>query len=397
VKEYLVYIGDSRDLSEIDDCSIDLVVTSPPYWHIKDYGTGDQIGHGQDLHSYLKDLYLVWKECIRVLQPGRRICINIGDQFARASIYGRYKVIPLHSEIISQLEILGVDFMGSVIWRKKTTMNTSGGAVVMGSYPYPPNGIVEIDYEHILVFKKPGKTKKVDKKLKEASKMTKEEWKQFHISHWNFAGARQIHHEAMFPEELPRRLIKMFTFKGDTVLDPFLGSGTTIGAAEELQRFGIGYELNGEFLKQITEKLANINLKIIDLTDQNIPDWDARYFPRIRNASPPREYQKKIDLKKVIGVDEGLSLRLENGEKIDVGGIVVIDHSKASDYLERYVVGKVVSIEDDPDTGLKSVFLKNRIFINGELVKVGASQVVEGYGRLYRRLRKIEERTGLNH
>jgi hypothetical protein len=188
----------------------------------------------------------------------------------------------------------------------------------------------------------------------------------------------------------------MFTFKGDTVLDPFLGSGTTIGAAEELQRFGIGYELNGEFLKQITEKLANINLKIIDLTDQNIPDWDARYFPRIRNASPPREYQKKIDLKKVIGVDEGLSLRLENGEKIDVGGIVVIDHSKASDYLERYVVGKVVSIEDDPDTGLKSVFLKNRIFINGELVKIGAAQVVEGYGRLYRRLRKIKEKKGLN-
>ena len=146
MKEYRVYIGDSRDLSDIGNDSIGLVVTSPPYWHIKDYGMEDQVGHGQDLHSYLKDLYLVWKECIRVLEPGRRICINIGDQFARASIYGRYKVIPLHSEIISQLEILGADFMGSIVWRKKTTMNTSGGAVVMGSYPYPPNGIWEIDY-----------------------------------------------------------------------------------------------------------------------------------------------------------------------------------------------------------------------------------------------------------
>jgi DNA modification methylase len=150
----------------------------------------------------LRDLYYVWQECFRVLREGSRLCINIGDQFARAAVYGRYKVIPLHAEFIAQGEQIGFDFMGSVIWQKKTTMNTSGGANVMGSYPYPPNGIVEIDYEFIHIFKKPGKSKKVLPETKEASKLTKEEWKEYFAGHWYFGGARQLGHEAMFPQEL---------------------------------------------------------------------------------------------------------------------------------------------------------------------------------------------------
>jgi len=146
-----LYIADSRSMEEVEDESISLIITSPPYWHIKDYGVENQIGYGQTLHDYLKDLYRVWLECFRVLKPGRRLCINVGDQFARSVIYGRYKVIPIHSEIISQCEKIGFDYMGSIIWQKKTTMNTTGGAVVMGSYPYPPNGLVEIDYEYILI------------------------------------------------------------------------------------------------------------------------------------------------------------------------------------------------------------------------------------------------------
>ncbi|MEN8210055.1 MAG: DNA methyltransferase, partial [Candidatus Fermentibacteria bacterium] len=98
-------------MSDIRDGSVDLMVTSPPYWQIKDYGSKDQIGHGQTLHDYLKDLYRVFKEVYRVLSPGRRACINIGDQFTRASIYGRYKVVPIHAEIILQMEKIGFDFM----------------------------------------------------------------------------------------------------------------------------------------------------------------------------------------------------------------------------------------------------------------------------------------------
>lgn len=114
-----IIIGDSRNMSEIDNETIDLIITSPPYWHLKDYGVANQIGYGQTLHEYLKDLYRVWQECFRVLKEGRRLCINIGDQFARSIVYGRYKIIPLHSEIIAQCEDIGFDYMGAIIWQKK--------------------------------------------------------------------------------------------------------------------------------------------------------------------------------------------------------------------------------------------------------------------------------------
>ena len=251
-----IIIGDSRKMPEVEKNTIGLVVTSPPYWNIKDYGIEEQIGYGQTLHEYLKSLYCVWKECYRVLKPGRRLCINIGDQFARSIIYGRYKVIPLHSEFIAQCEEIGFDYMGSIIWQKKTTMNTTGGATVMGSYPYPTNGMIEIDYEFILIFKKPGDNGKIAQDIKEKSVITKEEWKEYFNGHWYFGGARQIEHEAMFPDELPKRLIKMFTFIGDTVLDPFLGSGTTAKVALELNRNSIGYEINEKFLPIIKKKIG---------------------------------------------------------------------------------------------------------------------------------------------
>ena len=186
-----IIIGDSRQMKEAKNEETDLIITSPPYWHIKDYGIPGQIGYGQTLHEYLKDLYYVWKECYRVLRKGGRFCLNIGDQFARSIIYGRYKVIPIHAEFIAQCEQIGFDFMGSIIWQKKTTMNTTGGATVMGSFPYPPNGIVEIDYEFIHIFKKLGKNKRVSKEIKEASKLTKEEWKEYFSGHWYFGGAKQ--------------------------------------------------------------------------------------------------------------------------------------------------------------------------------------------------------------
>jgi len=160
-------------MTELADESVGLVVTSPPYWHIKDYGISGQIGYNQTLHQYFKDLYRVWEECFRVLKPGRRLCINIGDQFARSILYGRYKVIPLHAEVISQCERIGFDYMGAIIWQKKTTMNTTGGATVMGSYPYPPNGMIEIDYEFILIFKKPGRSENVPKEAKRSTRKVK--------------------------------------------------------------------------------------------------------------------------------------------------------------------------------------------------------------------------------
>lgn len=142
--QHTIINGDSRKMTELADQSVHLIITSPPYWQLKDYGTDDQIGFNDTYEAYINHLNLVWKECHRVLHDGCRLCINIGDQFARSVYYGRYKVIPIHSEIIRFCENIGFDFMGQIIWQKTTTMNTSGGGAVMGSFPHPRNGIVKM-------------------------------------------------------------------------------------------------------------------------------------------------------------------------------------------------------------------------------------------------------------
>jgi len=376
-----IIIGDSRRMPEISDDSIDLVITSPPYWQIKDYGVPGQIGYGQDLHQYLKSLYYVWSECFRVLRKGGRFCLNIGDQFARSIIYGKYKVIPLHAEFITQCESLGFDFMGSIIWQKKTTMNTTGGATVMGSFPYPPNGIVEIDYEFIHIFKKPGQGKKVLKEIKELSKLTKEEWKKYFSGHWYFGGAKQIDHEAMFPEELPRRLIKMFSFINDVVLDPFLGSGTTLKVALELKRNGVGYEINKNFLEIIKKKVGNGNLLEIRERKSNISLPSIDYSPKIQNAQPkidPKKFKFQGErFYKVVNILNEDTLELDTGLKVKFWGLKIRKKGEVLDYLKKYILGKEVflrfenSVFLNENTVAANVYLKNKIFINRYLIKSG--------------------------
>ena len=381
-----IYLGDSRAMTEVEDAGIDLAVTSPPYWHLKDYGVPGQIGYGQSLHEYLKDLYRTWRECFRVLREGARLCINIGDQFARATVYGRYKVIPLHAEFINQCEHIGFDFLGAIIWQKKTTMNTTGGAVIMGSYPFPPNGIVEIDYEFILIFKKPGLSKKVSPEIKAASKLTKAEWKEYFAGHWHFGGVRQAGHEAMFPEELPRRLIKMFSFVGDTVLDPFLGSGTTVKAALDLARNAVGYEINPDFLEAIPKKMGSGDrlpfygdIQIIkpDKRIEELPEID--YTPAIRNAVARQEAPGRrvapADLHKVTKIIDANTIEIDTGLNVRFLGVQIIKKPETMDYLRRRILGKNILIKDDQviDNELISayVYLKNKIFVNAHLIKVG--------------------------
>ena len=385
-----IIIGDSRKMIEIEDESIGLIITSPPYWHIKDYGKSNQIGYGQTLHEYLKDLYRVWEECFRVLKPGRRLCINIGDQFARSIIYGRYKVIPLHAEVISQCEKIGFDYMGAIIWQKKTTMNTTGGAVVMGSYPYPPNGMIEIDYEFILVFKKPGRVENVPTEIKESSKLTKEEWKEYFSGHWRFGGEKQINHEAMFPEELPKRLIRMYSFVEDTVLDPFLGSGTTVKVALELKRNAIGYEINEKFVEIIKEKIGikNSLLKIYNVEivkrDEEIKINDVNYIPNIQDAKPqldPKKLNfKKGSLYKVVDIVDENTIKLNTGLLVKFLGVNIVDKEKAIKYLKEYLLKKEVQLKMENNSVLNEntifayVYLKNKIFVNAYLIKAGIAK-----------------------
>ena len=398
-----IYFGDSRKLNKIPDKSVQLIITSPPYWQLKDYGTNNQIGFNDSYEEYINNLNLVWMECDRVLEDGCRLCINIGDQFSRSVYYGRYKVVPIRTEIIRFCEALKMDYMGAIIWQKATTMNTSGGGAVMGSFPYPRNGILKIDYEFILIFKKLGKSPKPTLEQKQNSIMTKEEWNQYFSSHWNFSGVKQSEHIAMFPEELPKRLIKMFSFSGETIFDPFLGSGTTSLAAKNLDRNSIGYEINKEFESVIKEKL-NINQLSFDsdtiefLEDNNKSDYSFDKLPYI--FSDPHKLDKKVDIKKIkfgskidktdkkenerelFSVKDVISpnkIILNNGLEIKLLGIKEKDDFKpqAINYLkEKFNKRKIFLKYDlqkyDKNNNLMCyVYLDNKTFINNHLIRTG--------------------------
>ena len=399
-----IYFGDSRKLNKIPDKSVQLIITSPPYWQLKDYGTNNQIGFNDSYEEYINNLNLVWMECDRVLADGCRLCINIGDQFSRSVYYGRYKVVPIRTEIIRFCEALKMDYMGAIIWQKATTMNTSGGGAVMGSFPYPRNGILKIDYEFILIFKKLGKSPKPTLEQKQNSIMTKEEWNQYFSSHWNFSGVKQSEHIAMFPEELPKRLIKMFSFVGETIFDPFLGSGTTSLAAKNLDRNSIGYEINKEFEPIIREK-SNINQLSFDsdtiefLEDNNNKsDYSFDKLPYI--FSDPHKLDKKVDIKKIkfgskinktdkkenerelFSVKDVISpnkIILSNGLTIKLLGIKEKDNFKpqAINYLkEKFNKRKIFLKYDlqkyDKNNNLMCyVYLDNKTFINNHLIRTG--------------------------
>lgn len=393
--------GDSRKMSELKDKSVHLIVTSPPYWQLKDYGTDDQIGFNDSYETYINHLNLVWKECFRVLHDGCRLCINIGDQFARSVYYGRYKVIPIHSEIIRFCETVGFDFMGQIVWQKATTMNTTGGGAVMGSFPNPRNGIVKLDFEYILLFKKQGNAPKPTHEQKANSAMTNEEWNTYFNGHWYFSGAKQDKHLAMFPEELPRRLIKMFSFPDETVLDPFMGSGTTALAAKNLGRNSVGYEINPEFIAIIKDKITQNNLyetsEIQEIKQKTNIEFDAEI-----NALPYRfvdthKIDKKIDVKKLqfgskidfksvakreelFSVKEIISpelMKLNNGLIIRLIGIKQNPqiNGQATEYLKNKLSGKRVFLRydeqkhDAQNNLMVYLYLENKTFINAHLLK----------------------------
>lgn len=401
--------GDSRQMTVQPDNSVHLAITSPPYWQLKDYGTDNQIGFHDSYENYINNLNLVWKECYRTLHYGCRLCVNIGDQFARAVYYGRYKVIPIREEIIKFCEIIGFDYMGAIIWQKVTTSNTTGGGVQMGSYPYPRNGILKLDYEFILVFKKLGDSPKPTKEQKELSQMTAEEWNTFFAGHWNFAGARQNNHIAMFPEELPKRLIKMFSFIGETILDPFAGSGTTALAAKNLDRNSVGYEINPEFVPFIKEKLdvhqKDLNGTTYEFLKQlpiqtNIEE-EIQKQPYI--FKDPHKLDKKIDVKKLqfgsridkdssthreelFTVKEVISpekVRLSNDLTVKLLGVkeTPIINGKATSFLIDKTKGKRVFIKydnlkhDSENNLLCYLYLEDKTFINAHLIKNGLAQV----------------------
>jgi len=375
MSNHKIVFGDSRSMSQIKDKSVQLIVTSPPYWQLKDYGTEDQIGFNDSYEEYINNLNLVWKECYRVLSDGCRLCINIGDQFARSVYYGRYKVIPIRTEIIRFCESMGMDYMGAIIWQKTTTMNTSGGGAIMGSFPYPRNGILKMDYEFILLFKKLGNAPKPTLEQKKASEITKEEWNQYFSSHWNFNGVKQFGHIAMFPEELPKRLIKMFSFVGETVLDPFAGSGTTCLAAKHLSRNSIGYEINKDFNPIIQEKMSDSQMDLfssdnkIYFVDDSSANYSFDNLPYIFHD--PHKMDKKIDVKKL---QFGSKIDNSESKREDLFGVKdVISPEKIE--LSNGLVVKLLGIKENPQHRTEAIeflrqkFQKRRVYLKYDVQK----------------------------
>jgi len=415
---HLIVNGDSRDMWRVGNNSVHLIITSPPYWQLKDYGDEKQIGFHQSYEEYINNLNLVWKECHRALHDGCRMCVNIGDQFARSVYYGRYKVIPIRTEIIKFCEALGMDYMGAVIWQKNTTMNTSGGGSVMGSFPFPRNGILKIDYEFILIFKKLGNPPVVSAEAKNASIMTKEEWNTYFSSHWTFGGARQDQHLAVFPEELPSRLIKMFSFVGETVLDPFIGSGTTSLAAKKLGRNSIGYEINAGYIDVCKEKIGCEQIDFSGASYTFETDARQRQYDVQSGTLPyifydPHKMDKKIDPRKMkFGSkinDHGDTRRedyytvkrilnpeliiLNNDLTVRLIGVKEnpVVNGSAIEFLKEKLMGQRVYLKydnvkyDDDNNLLCYLYLKNRTFINARLIKTGLARVDRGLDYRYKK------------
>jgi len=407
--------------------SVHLVITSPPYWQLKDYGTDTQIGYNESYESYINNLNLVWKECHRVLYPGCRLCINIGDQFARSVYYGRYKVIPIRTEIIKFCETMGFDYMGAIIWQKVTTTNTTGGATIMGSFPYPRNGILKLDYEFILFFKKQGNAPKPTREQKERSVISKEDWNTYFSGHWYFSGVKQEGHIAMFPEELPARLIKMFAFVGDTVLDPFLGSGTTSMAARNLERNSIGYEINQDFIPAIRQKLNVCQMDIYGaeysfLEDSATIDCEQEIEKLPYVFKDPHKLDKKIDPKKLLfgsridrnsadreeyfSVKEVISpevIRLSNGLLIRLMGVRenTAMNGLAVNFITEKTKGQKIFLKfdlqkhDSQNRLLCYVYLKNKTFLNAHLIKEGLAIVDRSVDFRYKdKFMKLEAQCG---
>lgn len=246
-----VRIGDARKLEFIPDESVHLVVTSPPYWTLKEYNAHDaQMGSIENYERFLDELDKVWAHCLRILVPGGRVCCNVGDVCIARKQAGRHYVMPLHSDLQVRARKLGFDLLTPVLWGKISNGVTEAAGNGAGFYgkPYQPGAIIKNDVEHILFFRKGGKYRSVSMVAKALSMLSKAEMQAWFRSIWtDVPGTSSSKHPAPYPLELASRLVRMFSFAGDTVLDPFLGTGTTMIAAMQTGRNSIGVEIDRKY------------------------------------------------------------------------------------------------------------------------------------------------------
>jgi modification methylase len=255
--------GDARDLSWLPDCSVHLVVTSPPYWTLKQYAENDhQMGAITDYGRFLDELDRVWAECYRVLAPGGRICCVVGDVCVPRKRGGRHYVMPLHADIQVRARDIGLDCLTPIIWHKIANGVTEAEGNGAGFYgkPYQPGAVVKNDIEYILFMRKGGTYRSPAPLQKALSMLTKTEMQAWWRSIWtDIKGASsRAGHPAPYPVELAGRLIRMFSFAGDTIFDPFAGSGSTNLAALTAGRNSVGNEIENSYLKIAERRLSEV-------------------------------------------------------------------------------------------------------------------------------------------
>ncbi|MFH1991623.1 MAG: site-specific DNA-methyltransferase [Pseudomonadota bacterium] len=249
--------GDARDLSFLENESIHLIVTSPPYWNLKCYNENpDQLGHIDDYESFLTELEKVWREIFRILVPGGRLVCVVGDVCVSRRKFGRHLVFPLHADICVLCRKIGFDNLNPIVWHKisNATFEVANGSKFLGK-PYEPNAIIKNDMEFILMQRKPGGYRKPTQEQRNLSKIDKKNFDSWFRQIWNIPGASTKNHPAPFPLELASRLVRMFSFTGDTVLDPFCGSGTTMVAALKYGRNSIGIDIDPEYCRMTARYL----------------------------------------------------------------------------------------------------------------------------------------------
>ncbi len=256
---HIIRQGDARELDYLAEGSVHLVLTSPPYWTLKEYPAAlGQLGLIADYEQFHDELDKVWRHCFRALVPGGRLVCVVGDVCLPRRRHGRHMVMPLHADIIVRARRIGFDNLSPIFWYKiaNAKYEVENGSSFLGK-PYEPNAILKNDVEFILMLRKPGGYRQPTEAQRAASRLTKQEHQAWFQQVWTLNGASTRDHPAPYPEELARRLVRMFSFTGDTVLDPFMGLGTTLLAAARCGRNSIGVEIEPNYVKKAEARLEH--------------------------------------------------------------------------------------------------------------------------------------------
>lgn len=261
--DHRIHVGDSRLLEFVADESVHLVVTSPPYWTLKEYLPHDaQLGAVVDYEEFLDQLDKVWAHCLRVLVPGGRLIVVVGDVCLSRKQYGRHVVFPLHASIQERCRQLGFDNLAPIIWHKiaNARLEVENGSSFLGK-PYEPGAVIKNDIEYILFERKPSGYRSPSASARALSVIPENRHREWFQQIWQgVTGASTRHHPAPYPVQLAERLVRMFSFVGDTVMDPFMGTGTTNLAAAMWGRNSVGIELHDEYFEMACKRLGEHDL-----------------------------------------------------------------------------------------------------------------------------------------